>query len=185
MDALAPDLERLEEKLNRLKREYDLFLAGQRRVEPSAFRDEVEREVLLLTKHPFHSTASRFRVKNLAHRFQALENQIRNLLEKKQAKKKGDEEGGAEAPRPSVLVDRAALENPVALESHFRALHRALTESLPGRPPPALHALEKKILDEARRVLERPGLYGIRFALVEDEAGLKIRGEAVSAPKAR
>jgi len=179
----APDLDRLEEKLNRLKREYDLFLAGQRRVEPAAFRDELEREVLQLTKHPFHTTAARFRIKNLAHRFRALESQLRNLLEKKRTKKP-EEEPGQEKATPSVLIDRAALERPEAIESHLRALHRALTDSFPGRPPPPLSALQKKLLDEARRILERPGLLGIRFALVEDEAGLRIRGEVVPEPRA-
>ncbi|NTU59517.1 MAG: hypothetical protein HGA98_00480 [Deltaproteobacteria bacterium] len=186
MDAPTPDLDRLEEKLNRLKREYDLFLAGQRRGEPVAFREEVEREILILTKFPFRSTAAKFRMRNLAHRFRALETQIRLLLDQKRAKKREEEETVARdsAVRPSVVLDRAALDAPAAVSGHLHAIQRAMAEIAPDRPPPSLEALRKRLFDEARRILETPGIRGVRFLLVEDEKGPRIRGEVIREPGA-
>lgn len=183
MDSPSVELDRLDDKLRRLKREYDLFLAGQRRGEPSAFRDEIEREILKITKHPFPSTATRFRAKNLAHRFRALESQLRKLVDMKRAKKR-DDETGLEAGPPSVVVDRATLEHPEAIATHVRAMQRALADACPGRPTPAAEALGKRLLAEAKRVLDRPGVMGIRFVLVEDEGGAKIRGEVIPQPQA-
>lgn len=182
MDVAEPDLDRLEEKLNRLKREYDLFLAGQRRGEPTAFHAEVEREIVKLTRYPFHSTVGKFRMRTLAHRFRALESQIHNLVEQRQARKR--EESAVAEPAPvSVVVDRATLEHPEAVAAHLRSLHRALSQCSAERRPPPLDALQQRLFDEAGRILARPGVFGVRFVVVEDERGPRIRGEVIPQPR--
>lgn len=170
------ELDRLEDKILRLKREYDLFLAGQRRGEPTTLRDELEREIRRLSRVPFSSTASRFRMSSLAHRFRALETQIRGITDHREARKRDDEETPAAGPA-SVVVDQVALENPRAIDLHLRALHRALAESLEGRAPPPVEGLKARLLDEARRLVERPGVTAVRFTLVNEEKGPRIRGE--------
>lgn len=182
MDTSGPDLDRLEQKLNRLKREYDLFLAGQRRGEPTSLRDELEKEIISLTKYPFHSTASKFRMRNLAHRFRALETQIRQLADQKRTKKKEEEERTAEVAPLSVLVDHAALEQPSAVARHLRAMQKALGAARPDRQPPSLDSLRQRFFDEARKILARPGVRGVRFILTQGEKGPKIRGEVLSDP---
>ncbi|MBI5015709.1 MAG: hypothetical protein HZB55_09500 [Deltaproteobacteria bacterium] len=176
MDPAGPDLDRLEEKIQRLKREYDLFLAGQRRGEPVSLHDELDREIRRLSRYPLTSTVARFRMSSLAHRFRALETQIRSLLDQREARKRDGEPRPAPGPA-SVVVDRAALENPRAIEAHLRALHRALAESLNGRTPPPVEGLKARLLEEARRLVERPGVAAVRFTLVCEEKGPRIRGE--------
>jgi hypothetical protein len=176
LDAAAPDLDRLEQKIHSLKREYDLFLAGQRRTEPGALREEIDRELRLLSRNPLRSTAVRFRMTSLAHRFRALEDQIRKILDQRAARRRD-----AEAPLPpvhaSVVVDRVALENPKAIEPHLRSLHRELVEILGERPAPPLENLKTRLLEEARRIVARPGVLGVRFTVVEEDNGPRIRGE--------
>ena len=181
MDPFLRDLERLELQIDRLKREYDLFLAGRRKGEPAAFREEVEREVLRMTRVPVSSTAARFRAKSLAHRFQAVATQVRNLCELREARRKGG--GSADEEEPSVLLDRAALESPASVEARVQRLHATVTEALGGAPPPSLDAIRSRLLEEARRHLGQPGVLGVRFTVVTGEGRPRIRGEVIRAPE--
>jgi hypothetical protein len=113
---------------------------------------------------------------SLAHRFRALETQIRGITDHREARKREDE-AAASAVAASVVVDRAALDNPRVIEPHLRALHRALAESLDGREPPPVEGLKARLLEEARRLVERPGVGAVRFTLVREEKGPRIRGE--------
>lgn len=183
VDPTTAELDRLEQKIEKLKREYDLFRTGQRKTEPTALRSELEKQVLRLTRFPFASTAMRFRMKTLAHRFQAVAAQARNLAEL-QARKQL-----AQTPqRPedrAVLIDRAALDNPSALDSYLKRLHRAMAETATTadgqKPAPSFDALKRRLLAEARRQLERPEVSGVRFSVVEGEGGAKLRGEILEA----
>lgn len=179
MDPSAAELNRLEEKILRLKREYDLFLAGQRRTEPVSLKDEIDREIRALSRNPLRSTAARFRMTSLAHRFRALEDQVRNIVDQRTNRRK-DAEGADAQPPPSVLVDRAALENPRAIERHLRSLYRELVATLGDHPAPPLETLKSRLLEEARRLVERPGVLGVRFTVVEEARGPRIRGELLS-----
>lgn len=179
MEPSARELDLLEQRIELLRREYDLFLAGRRRGEPTALRAEVEREVLRLTRHSFSSTSLRFRLGALAHRFRSGEAQVRRLLEQRESRRRGAEPPAA-APRAEVVLDRVAVANPKAVEGDLVRLHRALVEALGEQGGPTLDALRARLVEEARRALERPGMRGVRFWLAEDEAGaVRLRGEAV------
>lgn len=170
-------LDRLETKIDRLRREYDLFLAGRRRGEPVSLRDEVRREVLALTRHPWSSTVGRFRAKGLAHRFQALESQVRHVLEIRTGRKP---KGPAEPPRGvEVLIDRSCLQEKGVFLGCVAQLHRRLLKAAGDAKPPAIEALSDRIEAEVRRRLQEPGVVGVRFRVAEGEGALKIRGELV------
>jgi hypothetical protein len=174
-----PNVDALEEKLARLKREYDRFLAGQLRGEPSALRLELEREILRLTRYPFPSSESRFRLNTLAHRFRALESQIRNLLEQKDGRKRESSSVAAPGLPPTVLVDRAAVDHPETIQPQLEELHRALVKLMGGRPAPSRETLQERLLESARRLLDQPGKAAVQFTLASGEAGPKLRGEIV------
>lgn len=179
MDSFSRELDRLERKIDRLRREYDLFLAGRRRGEPSALRDEIEREVRRLTRNPLSSTATRFRAKSLAHRFQAVETQVRNLVELRSSRKKRESNGSGETA--SVVLDRAALRNPRFVERHVRALHQSLMSMLPeGVEGPALDTLRQRLLDQAERLTAQEGVFAVRFsAVVSGGSKIRIRGDVL------
>jgi hypothetical protein len=182
LDAITHELNLLEQKIDRLKREYDLFLAGTRRVEPTALRDEVSREILRITRSPLSSTAARFRVRTLAHRFQAVEVQLTNLLERRAGRHAARADGDRGDP-PTVMLDRAALENPASVELHLRRMHKAVAEATGNPSPPPLKTLKERLLQEARRHLDHPGVLGVRFSVVtSDEGKTKIRAELVQSP---
>ncbi len=175
-------LDRLEQQIDRLKREYDLFLAGRRRSEPIRLRDEVAREVLRVTRSPGASTASRFRAKTLAYRFQALDAQVRHLQELRASRKKeGAAEGGGDTGG-AVVFDRSCLDDAAALDGYVRRLHRAVGELSGGASPLSTETLRERIVVEVRRQLDDPGVLGVRFSVVEAERGGKLRGEVLRAP---
>jgi hypothetical protein len=173
-------LDRLEQQIDRLKREYDLFLAGRRRSEPSRLRDEVARDVLRVTRNPGASTATRFRAKSLAHRFQALESQVRHLQELRAGRKR--EGAGGEGEDGPVLFDRFSLEEPGVVEGYVLRLHRAVGRlSGSGASVFSRDVLRDRVVEEVRRQLQDPGVLGVRFSAVETERGVKLRGEVVRA----
>lgn len=168
-------LDRLESRLQRLKREYDLFFLGQAK-EPSALRKEVEREILRLSRQPSPSTAVKFRATGLAHRFRALETQVKNLLEQRSSRRKRPGEAAAQEPERFVL-DRVLLEDPALLRSHFERFHRELSAQLGTKAVPPSEALLARLTETARKLLERKGAHAVRFSVAEGESGPKIRGE--------
>lgn len=176
-DPSLRELDRLEGLLEQLKREYDLFLAGNRRGEPNQLRRQVEREVLRLTRYPFTSTVGRFRARTLAHRFHAVEAQVRHLVEARARKRR---EPGPE-PEAAVVLDRAALANPHSVDPHLRRIHEAIRaatgETTPG---PSFEALKRRLLEETRKRLGQGGVRGIRFSVSEGERGAKVRGEILA-----
>ncbi len=182
MDPLNRDLDRLEEKIERLRREYDLFLAGKRKGEPLAIREEVEREILRLTRSPLSSTATRFRIRALAHRFQAVGTQVRNLVELRVSRKRAR---AAESPDGvAVLLDRAAVENPASVEPQLGRIQKAIAEAVGGPISPPFPVIRERLFEEARRQMSAPDVVGVRFSVVKGEKRPKIRGEVVRNPKA-
>lgn len=174
------DLDRLGKKIDRLKREYDLFLAGKRRGEPVALHDEIQRAVLGATRHPWTATAQRFRAQGLAHRFQALEAQVRHLLEMRNARARDEEAGAKDETATSCLFDRASLDDDRVLTRYVDRIQRAVAKAMGDRGgAPSAEELRGRILAEVRRRLSQPEVVGVRFSVVEGEAGPKLRGEVV------
>lgn len=177
MDPTTVELDRLEGKIEELKREYDLFLAGNRRGEPSSLRSQLERDVLRLSRAAFTSTASRFRMKTLAHRFQAVESQMRKIVEHRDRRRQGQENRSPE--EANVVLDRAALDRPQAVEPHLKRIYEAVCASLDGRKAPNFETLKQRMIAEATRYLSNPGVRGVRFSVVPGDSGPKLRGEVL------
>ncbi len=182
MDLSVTDLDRLERRLDELRREYDLFFAGRRRGEPLGPRNEAAREVLRLTARPVTSTALRFRVLALAHRFRALEAQTRQLQQVRENRRRAaPREEPAVAPGPpSLVIDRTALADPAALATDLERLQSAVALAQGEKKAPTVEALGKRLFAEAQRQLDRPGVAGVRFYLATDPSGaVRIRGEVL------
>jgi hypothetical protein len=170
-------LDRLEAKLRRLKREYELFLAGQGRGEPAALRAEVEQQILVLSRQPLHSTAARFRLTGLAHRFRALEAQVRNLTDQRSSRPREVADQEQEVAPDGFVVDRRALEDPSTVRRQLERFHQALSERLGGRSAPAAEALQERLFESARKLLDTQGTAAVRFRVTNGETGPKIKGE--------
>ncbi len=172
------ELDKLSRKIDRLKREYDLFLAGKRRGEPIALHDEVQREIMGATRHPWTATVQRFRAQGLAHRFQALEAQVRHLVDMRnnRARDAAPEDNGSS----SCLFDRASLEDERILNRYVDRIQRAVAKALGDRGgAPSPEELRGRIRAEVQRRLAQPKVLGVRFSVVEGEKGPKLRGEVV------
>ena len=184
MSPVSRQLNLLENKIERLRREYDLFFAGNRRGAPILLRDELEREILRWTRDPSPSTGVRFRLRTLAHRFQSLDGLVRQRIET------GDPRV-VHRPRPtgagnqdaSVLLDAAAIANPGAVRAHLLRIHRAVKDQAGSDAANlSLDRLQERLLGEAAKQLAHPGVKGVRFKVVKGEGGTRIRGEVVGEP---
>lgn len=171
-------LDELEARIDKLRREYDLFFAGNRRGAPIIMRDEVERLILRLTRDPSSSTAVQFRLRTLAHRFRTLDGQIRQRIEGGRRRPVRVAAGGAGGGDASVLLDAAAVADPSAVRAHLLRIHRSVRADS-GAEGLTLERLEERLVGEARRQLAQPGVKGVRFKVVKGAGGTRIRGEVV------
>ncbi len=167
----------LEQRIEALRKEYDHFLSGVRRTEPEKMRRDLERELRRLVGSPLLTTAERFRVTSLAHRFRALESRVRNLMERREARKAraGTEaRGGAE-----IVVDRPLLGNPAALERYVGRLHREISRASGGRAPVSLETLRDRIVAAAGAHLDREGVAGVRFRVEVSDGRPRVKGDVL------
>ncbi len=173
----SSEVRELEQRIEALRREYDHFLAGVRRTEPEKLRRDLERELRRLVGSPLLTTAERFRVTTLAHRFRALETRVRNLLERRQARgtQAGEEaRGGAE-----IVVDRVLLHNPAALERYVGRLHREISRAAGGRAPVSVETLRERIVAAVGAHLGREGVEGVRFRVEVSDGRPRVKGDVL------
>ncbi len=184
MSPVAWQLDDLEGRIDKLRREYDQFFAGRRRGAPIMLRDEVERLILKLTRDPSSSTAVQFRLRTLAHRFRALDGQVRQRIDAGERRTtRGAKDGAAVAMEASVVLDAAAVANPVAVRSHLLRIHRAVRAGAGDNTKElTLDRLQERLMGEASKQLQQPGVKGVRFKVVQGEGGTRIRGEVLEEP---
>ncbi len=175
MDPLQRALDGIQEKIDRLRREYDLYFAGERRIEPVALRDQIERDILRITRMPGNNTATRFRSRSLGHRFQALCTQARHRLETRNTRRAAPL--GAARPETDVILDRRALDDGAAADRYIRRLHREVVRACGTAPP--FETLRARVLAETRARLEEPGVQGVRFRVATEGESACIRGEVL------
>lgn len=180
-----PRIDSLERRIETLRREYDLFLSGQRKAEPYALSKEIEDELMLLIRTPTISTVFKFQVRMLALRFRALGTQVRNLLElKAQRKSSGappipDPLSSPPQPSMDIVVDAEMLHSPSALSIMVRKLleRTGLDHELPaGVTPEGLSATMAK---KAASVIGKSGVQAVRYSIVPGSHGPRVKGEPV------
>jgi hypothetical protein len=178
--AQDPNVSELEKKLSRLKRDYDLFLAGQLRVEPIALRREIEREIMHLTRSFVPSTVVKFRIKTLAHRYRSLETQLRNLMDLRVSRKPAAEESSSQTS-DSIIVDQIAIDNPSVIAARVRTILRNAAKSADPNAPAALdispEAFCQVLVNRARTMVGKNHVSAIRFRIVPGENGPRVKGE--------
>jgi hypothetical protein len=178
-------IEELNLEIDELKREYDLYLVGQRRTEPLLMRSGLERKVRLLTLANSSSTVFKFRVKTLANRFRSLETQLKSLLERKNSRQAGSEQPQAKKSS-SVIIDEIVINNPALVVARVRAMVAELKKNHPDdanfiklNPDNFCSALVGK----AKAMVGKNEVRAVRFQIVKGENGHKVKGEAITAPK--
>jgi len=115
-DESKETLDRLEMDLVALKHEYDLFLNGKRRAEPTRERKELETKLLVGSRRTIVGNADQLRFNNISGRYWAFANlwtrTVRDLEEGRMRRDSGGSvrrvTGEREEPVDRENVDRAA-----------------------------------------------------------------------------
>jgi hypothetical protein len=172
-------VQKLEQKMGSLKHEYDLFLAGNRRTEPLELRRQVEREVLMLSKSPIASTVFKFQVKTLSYRFRSFENQMRNLIERRDKRELITNKSVAAKTIAPVIIDDAVMKNPALINSRIEALVKAAGSKSGQKMKLSSKDLQEMMLDKARSVVGKNDVKAVMFSIVDSEKGPKVKGEVI------
>lgn len=170
----------LENKLEDLKRQYDMYLTGARRTEPLALRTETEREILLLTRFPSSSTMFKFQVKTLAMRFRSFETQMRNLMELRQQRAVNSEKVQVAAPLSDIVVDEMAIDNPAIIAAKVKTLLAQVGSKTTLPPGMTVEALSAMMVNKARGLVGKNNVKAIKYSLVAGDQGAKVKGEVIS-----
>lgn len=179
-------IEELNREIDELKREYDLYLVGQRRTEPLTARTELERKVRALIREPSSSTAFKFRVKTLANRFRALESQLKKLLERKENRSLGVA-GQTRTQKPSsVIIDEMVINNPSLVVARVRKMVAELKRDNPEVDNEAMlnpDSFSSALVGKAKSMVGKKDIRAVRFQIVKGENGHKVKGEPIIASK--
>jgi hypothetical protein len=175
----------LNREIDELKREYDLYLAGLRKTEPIGQRAQLERKVVLLARTPVSSTVFKFQAKTLAHRFRALETQLKNLMDAREAKHKVSEQVQTKQPS-AVIIDNTVINNPKLVVDRVRRMVTELNkknldqdDAMSLDPENFCNALVGK----AKTMVGKGEVRAVRFQIVESDGEHKVKGEVIGAPK--
>lgn len=172
----------LAAKLDQLKREYDLYINGQRRTEPLDLRKDIEKSVMELVRFPTSSTVFKFQVKTLAHRFRSMETQIKNLMDMKMAKMAAERIESGFDPQ-DIVIDEMAIENPAIIAERVKKLFNAagLKGAIPADMTP--DSLHRMMVSKARTVVGKGNVRAVKYSLVAGDNGMKVKGEIISVAK--
>ncbi len=179
-----PKIEELDFKLAELKREYDLFFAGQLRQEPLKLRREIERDIRMMTRSSVQSTVTKFQVRTLANRFRSLETQIRNITDLKFSRRTST--GALAKGNDSIIIDAIAITNPAIVARRIKTILKRIEKnskdsgsSMKLNPDDLCNMLVKK----AKGMVDQNNVKAVKFSIVESEGGAKVKGELITTPK--
>ena len=75
------------------------------------------------------------------------------------------------------------MANPAAVRSHLLRMHRAVRDGAGDNAQElSLDRLQERLMGEAHKQLQQPGVKGVRFRVVQGEGGTRIRGEVLEEP---
>lgn len=182
----APDLEEdlrlLDTKLKQLKLDYEQYFCGSRPREPHMLRQEIQKQIVILSQTPIQNTALRFRFNSINSRFQAWKRQWDNTLRQIEAGTyqrhvfKANLRDGSSAPaggaKPRGPRDGGA--SPELFEA-YREAARACGQDVSRITP---EKLERVVASQRDSLRARLGCDDVDFRVVVQNGKVKLKASA-------
>ncbi|HSL92085.1 MAG TPA: MXAN_5187 C-terminal domain-containing protein [Candidatus Limnocylindrales bacterium] len=166
-------LDRVEEEIAGVKRQYDLFFQGSRRSEPSDKRREVEETVRRMGQRKIVNSNDQFRFHSLQSRFYSLSNLwVRMIRDLEEGRLKRDPHGALarKTPPPPDPVDPAHIDRVIA-----ELVEARKACGLPAGDEENLSATRETLLARAREISGRSGGRKVEFRICVDEGKPKVK----------
>ena len=169
---LKETLDQIEAEIANVKRQYDLFLQGIRRSEPSDKRKEVEETIRRMGQRKIVNTNDQFRFNNLQTRFYSFSNlwmrMVRDLEEGRLIRD----------PSGALVHGRSPASDPVE-PAHLDQVIGELMEARRSCGLPAgeedLSATREALLARAREIAGKSGANKVEFRISVEEGKPKIK----------
>ena len=180
------DLANLDEWLRRLKIEYHIFFAGNRRKPPDDLKLRVEKLVKKLSECTDMSLSQRFRFNTLITRFYV----YRDLWRRTQLDKemgmatRMDAESKATAALPAKSPDgavRISFSDPAAEEEKVRQLYEALLRvkgTRAGEKPISYPQFARYIATQTHAIRKKYGCSAVAFTISMEEDAIRFTASA-------
>jgi hypothetical protein len=170
----------LENKIEELRRQYDLYLSGLRKTEPASLFNEVESQVLKITRQMSgRSTVLQFQIRTLAFKFRSLQAQLKRFMDRRETyiKSKLEESYGNDVEEfgQTIFIDRMVLANPKLISGKVRSMVTSSGNSDKVIPD----ELAQMLIAKASKVIDRSDVAAVRFTIVKGEKGPKIKGDII------
>lgn len=176
MDEWKGTLDRLETEMEALKRQYDLFFQGGRRVEPLKERSAVETQLRRIGQRKIINTVDQFRFNTLQGRFYSLLNLwVRTIRDMEEGRLCRDADGRLGRTAPAAATLPAEPIDSEALERAAREWAAARTQCGQPTGEEELPALQEALRNRAREIAERAGNRQVEFRIAVEEGKPKIR----------
>lgn len=165
--AVDVPLDELEKKLELLARKWERYFAGDREVPipPERERQALARQFQSVSRIEGLSTAVRFRLEGLLHRFSSY-----NQLWDRQLRAK------LEARRAADAAAAASVQQVDEVERLFREYAEAMERA--GKKPAWDKEGLRRVLDDHRRRLEEQGFEVQGFSVVASSTGVALKAKA-------
>jgi hypothetical protein len=124
-------------------------------------------------------------LQTLAHRFRALETQLKNLMDLRDSRHKASEQVSAKQPS-AVIIDDMVINNPKLVAERVRKMVTELNKKN-GDDPAAISLNPENfcnaLVGKAKSMVGKGDVKAVRFQIVESDGGHKVKGEVIGAPK--
>lgn len=172
MDTIKDELDRIEGEIEGLKRQYDLFLQGNRRAEPLEERRNVEWMVRRMGQRRIINTSDQFRFHGLQSRFYSLSNLWARMI-------RDMEEGRLSRDTAGTLVRQAAPgESPVD-PSHLDQVLDQLKTARKDCGLPAgdadIAAIRQTLSERAGEIVKKSGAKKVEFRVSVEGGKPKVK----------
>ena len=182
--AYDEDLTNLEDGLRRLKIEYHVFFAGNRKKPPDELKMRVEKLVKKLSECADMSLSQRFRFTTLVTRFYVYRDLWRRtLLEKEMGAGANavSPAGSAMTPPQAPRAVRISISDPRAEEDKVKQLYHALVEIKKAgsqETPVSYPQFAKYIASRTHAIREKYGCSTVAFTVAFEEDAVRFTAAA-------
>jgi hypothetical protein len=188
-EAIAEELQTLDNKLKQAKFEYDQYFLGVRPREPVLVRGEVQKIVTRFSNTGIQNTALRFKFNNLCARYFALRRQWDAVLRQIEegtykphifkARLHERERGVPDEPRPNP-ARREESTGGGDLFDAWRQARASCGEDVQGL---SREKLDQLVDQQRRAIRQRTGCDDVRFRVVVEAGKAKLKATPVKAAK--
>ncbi|WKZ57818.1 MAG: MXAN_5187 C-terminal domain-containing protein [Bdellovibrionota bacterium] len=181
---LRAELELLEEQLNELKTQFELYFTGIAALPPDKLHDTVKRQIRLLNSAPFKSSEMGFRLRTLKNRYQSFHTYFQRVMREKEAgvyvKDVFKAQVREQAEREEQFAQTAGGAAERGLKDLFQSYREALKRETGRELDLDFDKFKKNLIKRAKETKEKTGAKKLTFKVIVRDGKVIVQANPVN-----